>query len=103
VRGLWLVIIAGVLIGLWVALWPRFGRRRRHRLEVQKLLALAAKDGTLTPAMLQASMGLSKEDAEGQLVELRKEGLAEFDVDEEGKPRYRVDPNAIEARKNKGW
>ena len=47
--------------------------------------------------------GVSKDEAEKQLVELRNEGLAQFDVDENGTPVYRVDPGAIAARKNKGW
>lgn len=103
-RGIWLVIFAGVLVGLWFAFgWKRGRGRRRRKAEVQKLLALAAKDGTLTTAMIQAALGFDKEAADRALTDLRKDGLAEFDVDESGAPVYRVSKDAIEARKHKGW
>ena len=102
-RAILLVILGGILMGLWIAFGIRGGARRRRKAEVQKLLALAAQEGTLTPAMIQASLGWSKEKADAQLTRLRQDGLAEFEVDEAGAPRYRVDPAALEARKHKGW
>ncbi len=102
-RGLWGVIFAGIVIGLVFAFgWMRSSRRRRRR-EVQKLLALAAKEGTLTPAMLQAALGYSKEGAEKALGRMRSEGLAQFDVNDSGEPVYRVEQAAMEARKHRGW
>jgi DNA-binding IclR family transcriptional regulator len=73
------------------------------RTEAQKLLALAAKEGTLTTAQIQAALGLSKKEADEALTNLRREGLAEMDLDEAGAPIYRVQQAALEARKNKGW
>ena len=97
----WLLLVAGVVLGLWLFFGGR--GRRRHKAEVQKLLALAAKEGTLTTAQIQAALGLSKKDADDALTHLRQEGLAELDLDETGAPVYRVQQAAIEARKHKGW
>jgi hypothetical protein len=102
-RAMWFIIIAGVLLGLWFVFGVGRRKSRRNKAEVQKLLALAAKDGTLTPAMIQAALGMEKEEADAALTRLRQDGLAEFDVDESGTPVYRVQKGAIEARKHKGW
>jgi len=102
-RALLLVILGGIFIGIWFAVVRKLRAGRRHQSEVQKLLKLAAAEGTLTPAQIQAALGYSKEKADAALLRLRQEGLAEFDVDESGAPRYRVAQGAIEARKNKGW
>jgi hypothetical protein len=104
VRAILAVIVAGVLLGLWLAFgWRKARRSRARRAEVQKLLELAAKDGTLTPAMLQAALGWDKEKAETALSGMSKDGLAQFDVDESGAPVYRVEQKALEARKHRGW
>jgi hypothetical protein len=103
IKAIWLVLVAGVLLGLWFAFGRALTAGRRKKREVQKLLALAAAEGTLTPQMIQAALGYSKEKADKALAGLRKEGLAEFDVDGTGSPVYRVDPKAIEARKGRGW
>jgi hypothetical protein len=94
-----------VVLGLWFAFgWrAKWLQKKMRRAEVQKLLALAAKDGMLTPAMIQASLGMDKKEADEALTDLRKEGLAEFDVDENGAPVYRVSKDAVQARKHKGW
>ena len=99
-----MVILAGVMLGLWFAFGWRAKRRQKLKLaEVQKLLALAEKDGLLTPAMIQAALGVEKAQADDALTDLRKEGLAEFEVDENGAPVYRVSKDAVAARKHKGW
>ena len=64
---------------------------------------IAIVTDTLTPAMIQAALGMEKAEADAALTRLRQDGLAEFDVDESGTPVYRVQKGALEARKHKGW
>jgi hypothetical protein len=104
VRVFWLAIFGGVMLGLWLFFgWSRARKRRKlNAAEVQKLLALAAKEGTLTEAMIQAAMDVPKADAAAALADLRDAGLGEAGLDENGAEVFRVNQSAVDARKNKG-
>jgi hypothetical protein len=56
----------------------------------RKLLALARGTGVLTVAQVVAELSLTSDEAKAALTQLSKDGLAEFDVDAEGAPIYRV-------------
>jgi len=97
------IFFAAVLAGAafsWISA-VRGARRAERSAEVQKLLALAAGDGTLTPAMIVAGMGMSKDEADAALLMLRESGVAEFDVDEHGTPVYRVAKGALKLSQRK--
>ncbi len=102
-RVFWLAILGGVMLGLWLFFgWSRARRRRLKAAEVQKLVALAEKDGLLTEAMVQAALDLPKADAARALTQLSEEGVTEADVDERGAPVFRVNKGALSPRKDKG-
>jgi hypothetical protein len=67
------------------------GSTRDRRVALEKeLLYLAQPSGTLTVAQVIARMSLTSDEAKAALVQLEADGLAEFDVDAEGMPLYRV-------------
>ncbi len=82
-----LIIVAGAAV-VW---WGQRRAVRDARVEVsRKLLALAQKSGKLTVAQVVASLSLTSEEATAALTQLSRDGLAQFDVDEQGATIYRV-------------
>ncbi len=56
----------------------------------RKLVALAHKSGTLTAAQVELALALTAAEANRALSHLVQEGLAQFDVDADGAPVYKV-------------
>lgn len=91
-RGIVLVLAVASIAGA-VFLFVRAQRRSTHDESVamnRKLLALAQGTGFLTVPHVVAELSLTGEEAKAALTRLSRDGLAEFDVDAEGAPIYRV-------------
>jgi hypothetical protein len=74
---------------LFVRAHQRSKRSRMVSLD-RRLLALAQGTGILTVPHVVAALSLTSDEAKAALSQLSKDGLAEFDVDAEGAPIYRV-------------
>jgi hypothetical protein len=74
---------------LWIRANRQSSRNRRVTLD-RKLLSLGQESGALTVAQVVAGLQLTSEEATAALTQLTRDGLAQFDVDAEGAPIYRV-------------
>ena len=92
-RGIVLVLAAAataVAVFLFVRARKQATRDTTVALD-SKLLALAqGTGGVLTVAHVVAALSLTSDEAKAALSQLSRDGLAEFDVDAEGAPIYRV-------------
>ena len=81
------IIAAGALL-FWRA--QVLATRELNIARNRKLVALAQKSGTLTAAQVELALALTSAEANRALSHLVQEGLAQFDVDAEGAPIYKV-------------
>jgi hypothetical protein len=87
------LMLAAPATAVAVFLFVRARRMSTHDRSVvlnRKLLSLAQGAGFLTVAQVVAELSLTSDEAKAALTELSRDGLAEFDVDAEGAPIYRV-------------
>lgn len=92
-RSLPAVVIFGASIAGGISLGVRaqkLAARARSVALNRKLVALAQKTGTLTPAQVEVSLSMTADEAAAALSHLSSQGLAQFDLDAEGVPVYRV-------------
>jgi hypothetical protein len=88
-----LLPIFAVMLAAGVFLFVHAQRRQRRDQRVAlegRLLALAQGSGILTVPHVVVALSLTSEEAKAALSQLSKDGLAEFDVDAEGAPIFRV-------------
>jgi hypothetical protein len=87
------LVLAAASAAAAVFLFVRARERSTHDESVamnRELLALAQGTGFLTVPQVVAALALTGDEAKAALTQLSRDGLAEFDVDAEGAPIYRV-------------
>jgi len=83
------LVMLAVGVFLLIQVQRRVARRRKISLN-RKLLELAQATGTLTVPQVVAGLSLTGDEAKAALTGLSHDGLAQFDIDAEGAPVYRV-------------
>ena len=92
-RPLELLPIFAIMLAVSVFLLVRAHQRSRRDQAVAlegRLISLGQATGVLTVAHVVAALSLTSDEAKAALTLLTRDGLAEFDVDAEGAPIYRI-------------